>query len=148
MRAHPRSDGFTLLELLVVIFIVSLVAAIVFPALRTDTGRLREDAKKVSSILRYISDSAIATKHTYTIKFDIDKHIIEWEGPEGKKTQSISTLQSVEVKPKGTIKEGEVKLYAGPDGFEDFIEVTLLGEETKAIVKFNPISGRTKIEER
>lgn len=148
MRARPKPDGFTLLELLVVIFIVSLIASLVFPALRTDTGRLRADAKKVSSILRYISDSAIATKHTYTVRFDLDKHLIEWEGPEGKRTESLNTLQSVNIKPKGTIKEGEVKIYAGPDGIEDFIEVTLSGEETIAIVEFNPISGRVKVKER
>lgn len=148
MRAPNKSDGFTLLELLVVIFIVALIASIVFPALRTDTARLRADARKVSSILRYISDSAIATKHTYTIRFDIEKHIIEWEGPEGKRTESIGTLQSVNIKPKGTIKEGEVKIYVGPDGFGDFIDVTLLDEDTKAIVEFNPISGRAKIKEK
>ena len=65
-----NNRGFTLLELVVIIFILSLVLAISFPSfsLQKD-GKLKSEAGHIASILRYLNDSAISTKETYA-----DKH--------------------------------------------------------------------------
>lgn len=140
-----RKTGFTLLELVVVIFIVSLLAALAYPAFRTDSSKVKEEARKTASLLRYLSDSAIATKRTYSLRFDLDAHTIEWDGPEGKRQDTFSTLREVSLQSKGAIKDGTVTVFSGPVGFEEFIKVEFSEADTALSVEFNPISGRAKI---
>ena len=140
--------GFTLLELIVVIFIVSLLAALVFPAFRTDAGKVKSDARKISSILRYLSDGSIAAKRTFSLKFNLDDDRVEWDGPEGKKKDSLDSLESVRLQSKGAVTEGELTVFSGPSGFEEYMEINLVEDEQALTVEFNPISGRAKIIEK
>ena len=50
--------GFTLIELVVVIFVVSLVVAISLPSFRhIGANTLKSDARRVASILRYLNET-------------------------------------------------------------------------------------------
>lgn len=143
---HFPKRGFTLMELIVVLFIISLLIGIVFPTFYgVEEKRLKSDARRIASVLRYLNDSAISTKKTYFLKFDLSKGSISWDGPEGVKTEHFRSLTSLELPSKGEVKEGEIILFFGPFGVEENIAVHLRTEEEGMKVTFSPVSGRAKI---
>lgn len=141
-----RQHGFTLLELIVVIFVIALLAGLVFPSFSGLSRRqLSTDARRVASLLQYLSDSAMASKETYSVDFDLQKSSISWKGPEGNKTESLKSLSGVELQSKGMTREGLVTVFFGPPGITEYIKVLLKDEGKEMKVTFNPISGRSKI---
>jgi general secretion pathway protein H len=148
-KCYPSvTDGFTLIELIVVLFLISLTAALVFPSFSNlGERRIASDANKIASLLRYLNDTAIYTKETYSLKFDLRDDAISWEGPDGEKHEDIKSLSSLYLPSKGQIKEGEVTIFFGPLGTAENIEVRLKDKEKDMTVSFSPISGRAKISE-
>ncbi len=142
---RPR-DGFTLLELVVVLFIVSLLAAVVFPSFHSLNGKdLKSDAKRAASLLRHLNDSAISRKETYALRFDLQSGSVSWKGPDGEKSEKIRSLAGVKLSSKGEVKEGEVIVFFGPLGVQEGIELLLTREGEEMRVTLNPASGRVKI---
>jgi general secretion pathway protein H len=141
-----KISGYTLLELAVVVFIISLLTAIVMPSFfSSGDSRLKADARKMASLLRYLNDSSIYTKKTFSLAFDLEEDSISWRGPDGDKTDKIKTLSSVELQSKGDIKEGQVTVFFGPLGITENISVHLKGDKKGMTVTLNAISGRAKI---
>ena len=90
------SHGFSLLELIVVLFIVSLVVAIVLPSFSGfGENKLKSESREMASILRYMYDSAVSRKETFFMKFDLDTNMISWKGPEGEKTRTFDDMTGV-----------------------------------------------------
>jgi len=144
--SHPGRRGFTLLELIVVIFIISLIAAVIFPSFSgLGENRLKSEAKKTASLLRYLNDSAIFTKETYSLKFDLQEGLISWKGPDGEKTEKIKSLAGIRLPSKGEVKEGEATVFFGPLGIQENIEVFLRDKDEGMRVTLNPVSGRVKM---
>jgi general secretion pathway protein H len=138
--------GFTLLELIVVIFIISLLAAIVFPSFKGMEGRqISSDARMVASLMRYLNDSSTASKETLSLEFDLREGVLSWNGPEGKKKEKIRTLAGIDLESKGLIREGYVTIFFSPSGLQEYTEVLLRDEEKDMKIAFNPVSGRAKI---
>jgi len=143
---HSRHEGFTLLELIVVIFIISLLAAVIFPSFSgLGENRLKSEAKKAASLLRYLNDSAIFTKETYSLKFDLQEGLISWKGPDGEKAEKIKSLAGIRLPSKGEVKEGQVTVFFGPLGIQENIEILLKDKGEGMRVTLNPVSGRVKI---
>ena len=67
--------GFTLLELLVVLVIISLMSVLVVPQLTGSLSRmnLQTASKKISASLRYARSRAVSEKITYVAIFDFEK---------------------------------------------------------------------------
>lgn len=139
--------GFTLLELAVVVFIISLMAALVFPAFFNSDNKLRSDARKMASLLRYLNDNAISAKETYPLKFNIGEEELSWKGPDGEKTEKVRTLAGVDLQSKGELKKGEVTVFFGPLGIREYLALHLREDEKEMTVSINPVSGRVKIAE-
>ena len=68
--------GFTLLELLVVLVIISLMSALVVPKIAGSMVnlKLKTASKRVSAALRYARSNAVSEKRTYAAAFDFDKN--------------------------------------------------------------------------
>jgi len=142
----PEPEGFTLLELLLVIGLVSLLMAIVFPSLYGAEGmRLKSDAKKIASVLRYLNDSSIATKDSYSLTFDFGENSISWKGPDVEKTEEFKSLSSVELPSKGNVNEGQVIVSFGPFGIQENLVVHLRQSGETMMIVFNQLSGRAAI---
>jgi general secretion pathway protein H len=73
--AHS-SEGYTLLELLVVLIIISLVSALVAPKLAGSLGSLnfKTASKKLSASLRYARSQATSEKITYGALLQMEKN--------------------------------------------------------------------------
>ena len=71
---HRNRRGFTLLELIVVLIIISLMSAVVVPRLVGPMGNLdlKTASQKISASLRYVRSHAASEKTTYEALFDFD----------------------------------------------------------------------------
>lgn len=68
----PRRPGFTLLELLLVVAIVAILAAVVLPSMQPATyDQLRSTAQIVATDLAYARSLAVANNDNYRITFDL-----------------------------------------------------------------------------
>ena len=114
-RASSFNSGFTLLELLVVLFIISILIAAVFPSLHIIEGwGLASDARRIASVLRYLNDNSVATKETCTLKVDFRESALSWKGPDfeknGKVQKPCECGASVERRDKG--RRGTALFYS------------------------------------
>jgi len=146
---HSRSAGFTLIEILVVVFIISLTIALVMPNfLGTGKNALKTEARHMSSALRYIYDEAVGKKQTYLFNINLDEN--SWGFTSEQETRSFMTKGGVEVSDvitlaNGEISEGELLIEFGPMGPEESILLHLKKGESAYTIIFNHLSGRTKI---
>jgi len=140
------NNGFTLLELIAVIFIVSLMLAFSFPYFTVmDGGKLKSEARKVASILRYMNDSALATKETYTIKVNFEQKLLSYNGPEGEKIENLTNLSALHLQSGGAVSNGEVIVFFGPTGASESFTVYLKGGKADTAITFNSLSGRARV---
>jgi Tfp pilus assembly protein FimT len=140
------SRAFTLFEILLVVFLLSLIAALSFPAFsRIGEGRLKSDAKRAASILRYINDTAIARKETLTLHFNLDSSTASWQAEEGQKKETLESLRYVSLPSRGEVREGELSIFFGPLGAPEDISLRFEEEAGGMTVALNRMSGRVKI---
>ncbi|HEX9022360.1 MAG TPA: prepilin-type N-terminal cleavage/methylation domain-containing protein [Geobacteraceae bacterium] len=161
----PRTSscgGFTLLEMMVIVFIISMVAIIVFPLLpSTDASNLRDSARRLSTVIRYLGDQAITTKSNYRMQLDmtdntvIVKKIVDNEetAPEDpffsrKVLAEGVSIEDVEVPRLGKTGEGVVEADFGVAGLGEFTVIHLKGEKGGhfTITAF-PNGGKVTVEE-
>jgi general secretion pathway protein H len=73
-----RSRGFSLLELVIVLLIISLLALLVTPRLTKTIGHMevKSAAKKISAILRYCRSDAVNKNRIVQVSFDTESHLI------------------------------------------------------------------------
>ena len=146
LRTGRCRAGFTLLELIIVIFVISISLAVVFPSFYGfGEKEIKADARRIASVLRYLNDSALAKKDTYSLKFDLEENTVSWYGPDGGKTEKLKSLSSIEIQSKGEVKEGQVVIFFNPLGIEESIAIYLQDGEERMSVTLNSISGRVKI---
>jgi general secretion pathway protein H len=140
--------GFTLIELVVVLFIISIITAVLLPSFAGfGESRLKSDAREMASILRYMNDSAITRKETYSLKFDLDKNIVSWKGPDGEKAKEFDDMTGVTSESKGMVSKGELIFFFDPLGARENLDVHMSRDNKNMIVSLNHLSGRVKIED-
>ena len=117
--------GFTLLELLVVLVIISLTSVLVAPQLTGSLAKtnLQTASKKISASLRYARSQAASEKITYVAVFDFEKDRLSIKT--GQEAQTGETL-------KEDLGDGEEpvirsKSYDLPDGVK--LEKGISGED-------------------
>ncbi len=142
------NKGFTLLELIVALFIVSLVLAVVFPSFAVfGENRLKSEAREMASILRYMNDSASSRKETFVMKFDLDTNKVFWKGPEGEKTKVFEDLTGVTTQANGMVNKGELIVFFDPLGIKENLSIHLSGEKKNITITLNHLSGKVKIKD-
>lgn len=145
-RGSEGNSGFTLLELVLVVFIIALFAALALPSFSNlGTGGLKNDAKKLASLLRYLNDSSIYTKKNFQLVFDFSEKKISWTGPEGEKSRDLGGVTAVALSSKGVVREGQLLVPFGPLGLGENIEITVRKGADETRVSMNSLSGRVKI---
>lgn len=160
--ADMGRDGFTLIELTVVLVILSVVALLVIPRLPiAREGDLRTSARTLAATLRYLGNQAIADKNRYRLRISlIDQGMkvtrVIQEGDEVAVTDEllnrISLREGVEVADVvssrlGTVSSGELVLNFSPLGAEEFTVIHLKSGEKAAYytVALYPGSGRVSV---
>ena len=150
-RGPRKKDGFTLVELIIVIFIISLTTALVMPNLWDRSGRaLKSETKRFANTMRYIYDEAIGKKQTYILKIDLNTD--SWSFESESESRSFRTKETVMFKDiiipsLGEVSAGQVMLKFGPMGPEEPLTLHLMQDDHEYTVMFNPLNGRVKIHE-
>jgi type II secretion system protein H len=140
------SRGFTLLELLVVLCIISVVMALVIPSFSgTGERRLRSEAREIASILNYLQDSAVSRKETFALRCNLDENSIWWKGPDGEKRRSFGGMTGVTTQSTGRMAQGEVILFFEPLGIRENLSIHLMSDKKEMTVTLHHLSGRVKI---
>ncbi|MFC1769931.1 Tfp pilus assembly protein FimT/FimU [Nitrospirota bacterium] len=139
------SQGYTLIELLAVLIIIAVGAALVMPAFSRPANTLKAEAGKIASTLRYLNDHAASTKRQTSVIFDLKSKQILWEKGDEKEKLEVSSMLGVELPSKGLVKEGQLIIYFNPSGVAEPVTVHLRRGDSTLEVTYNPISRRAKI---
>ena len=145
----PRltNQGFTLMELLVVLIIISLMTVLVAPNLAGSLSgmNLKTAAKKISAALRYAQSRAISEKVTCTACFDFEKSMLSILAVTGSPAEINPELSEPELSGKDTKKTEKAKTYYLPDGIRFEKCVSREDEFDSGIFKivFFPEGGNT-----
>jgi general secretion pathway protein H len=81
-------NGFTLLELMVVMALISMISVLVVPRLAGSLGKMNAEtaARKIAASLRYARSQAVSQKIAYVSLFDFDKNrliVKNWQAEPG-----------------------------------------------------------------
>lgn len=143
---NKKAKGFTLVELLVVIFILSVITALVMPSFYgIGEGKLKSETGRIASLLRYLNDTAISRKETYFLKLNLDTKTAKWNTPEGERSEKFDSLLNISTTSTKNVSKGEIILFFSPLGLQENLMITLKDNDKTMSVSFNPLSGRTKI---
>ena len=138
--------GFTLLELIVVLFIISLVMALILPSFSGfGENKLKSEAREMASILRYMNDSAVSRKETFLMKFDLDEGTVYWKGPDGEKKRKFDDITGVTTQSTGKVSKGEITLFFEPLGVRENLSVYMSKGNKEMAITLNHLSGKVKI---
>ncbi len=164
-----RTGGFTLLELVMVIAILALAAALVFPHLPSLGGNdLKVSARRLAGAIRYLNDQAVATKTGYRMRIvpgdgTIDIQRVEAATSGTDKPASPPkldpflqeqlladgvTVSDVVTGREGKKSAGEVVLTFGMGGLNDYAAIHLKGSDDRQYtVRAYPSTGRVRVDE-
>jgi len=138
--------GFTLLELIVALFVISIVMALAMPSF-TGFGerKLKSEVREMASLLRYMNDSAIARKETYFMKFALDDGMVSWTGPDGTRQKAFDDISGITTQATGRVSKGEITFFFEPLGTRENISVHMSDGSNEMSVTLHHLSGRVKI---
>jgi general secretion pathway protein H len=157
---NRRHHGFTLIELVVVVAILSLVALLVIPLLpSTDAANLRSSARRLSAVIRYLGERSVTTKIPYRMLLDLtDNTITVKQITNGEETAPDDpffarklladgvTVEDVEIPRLGKLGVGEITVDFGGRGLEEFIIIHLKGgKENRFTVMAFPGGGKVNV---
>lgn len=146
LKAGKCNHGFSYLELLVVLFIISIITTTVFPAfISFSESKTKSEAKEIASIIRYLNDNALLKKETLFIKFDIDRNTVFWSSESGQRMKKIHSLIMVNTQSRGDVSKGELIFFFEPDGAKENLDVYLMDKKDRFLISFNHLSGRVRI---
>ncbi len=143
--------GFTLIELIIVIFVISITTALIMPSLWNMGDRaLKSEANRIGNTLRYIYDEAAGKKQTYVLIFDLDSDAWKFESKiesRSFKLKDTVMFKDLLVPSLGKVSSGEIKLIFYPAGPEESITLHLIKDTAEYTVIFNHLNGRAKVYE-
>lgn len=146
LRVGICNKGFTFLELIVVIFILSIVIALIMPSfIGIGDNKLKSEAREIASVLRYLYDSAVSRKETFLIKFNFNGDTVSFSSPEGEKRKEFNNIIGVTTQSRGLVSTGELIFFFEPLGITENLSVHLNKENKFMDVTLNHLSGRVKI---
>lgn len=163
MNRRFHSGGFTLLELVVVLVLLSLAAAVVVPRLPAmQESRLRASARQLATQLRYLDERAVTGKIPYILRINLDEQKIDVvsktatgdDAPPDDPFLQRSPLQEgiiirdLHTERLGTVSEGTVRIAYGPGGLSELLLIHLaIPGGSNVTVQALPVSGIVRIAE-
>jgi type II secretion system protein H len=144
LETFPVPTGFSLLELLLVLALAGLLAAVVIPSLpgAVESARLRGSAGEVRAVLTLARTLAVSEARSRLVAFDLDRGEYgidadsrKWLLPEGIRLATVRLGDA----DKGS---GVVRVRFYPDGSADDAEIALSSAGGgKRKVTVDPLTG-------
>lgn len=142
--SEPRNDrGFTLIELVVVLFVISIATGLALPAVGRgiESLELRAQVAGFSAFLRYGREQAIVKRAAHEVRVDSRSHrlILVVAGSESPKAQrQLSARVRISADPPGA----QVVTFS-PQGLSSGASFRLEGQSGRVYrVTVDPVTGR------
>jgi prepilin-type N-terminal cleavage/methylation domain-containing protein len=150
---YARNQGFTLLELLMVVLVVALVLAISYPSLSRGSAsiHLRSTGRDVLNTFRHAREKAITEQIGMKVTVDREKQqlILADDLGDGIRTYPMpSDVKIHRIALGGSeIQEGPVPVRFLPNGSSDAVELLLRSDAGSFLrIISDPITGGARIE--
>jgi general secretion pathway protein H len=153
--------GFTLIELIVVLVIVSIAAALVAPRLpATESMELKSSARATATMLRYLGERSTGSKNIYRLRINMADNSLSVTRklPSGDEIPPDDSLLSRKVLARGItiadlesprigkVTEGEVTVDFGAGGLSEFLTLHLCAAKGECYtVAGYPQGGKVKL---
>jgi prepilin-type N-terminal cleavage/methylation domain-containing protein len=144
-RHEVDARGFTLLELIVALFVIALAVGLVAPVVgrSAETLRGRADVARFSAMLRHARDQAITTRRAHAVVIDPAGHraTIVAAPNEVRQTRALSADLRVDAKPPEALTVG-----FEPSGVSTGGDFQLTTGHMRFRVSVDQLTGRVRIE--
>ena len=150
MKNEREQRGVTIMEMLVVIALISILVAIVFPSVGSGLGslELRTSVQRVAAAARYARDQAIHRQRYYALEIDPEKGSVTVLDAERGSTRSFELPAAVRVEkilPEERQNTDQPRqILFGPDGAWPQFEVVLANQKREVTVSFDALTGAPK----
>jgi general secretion pathway protein H len=151
---RERDQGFTLLELMVVVVVIALTLAVSYPSLSRGTSiiRLRSTARDVLSTFRYAREKAVTEQKGMRVAVNQDKQelILTDDLGEGSRTYSLPAEVKIQrmVFAGKEVVEGPMVIRFLPNGSSENAEVWLRSKTGSNLrIVTDPITGGAQVEQ-
>ena len=142
---HKASGGFTLVEIMVVMVIITIVTAFALPALRTNlfSDQLKSTARKIIGLVSEASQEAVRSQSVYLLNFDFEGNRIWMSGGKSASTDE-ETDRKQELDLPDSVRVVDISsVHGGKEGQgEAVIRFTTQGYVDKTLIHLRSDDGR------
>ncbi|MFQ5949334.1 MAG: Tfp pilus assembly protein FimT/FimU [Nitrospiria bacterium] len=152
-------DGFTLLELVLVVTILGIVALLIFPRVSSfGAGRMKWTARHLAGLIQHLAQESVSTKRTHRLYYNLENGAY-WAAFLEENNEFVTvgdplavrrvlprgiTFEDVITSQQGKVNEGEAFTQFYPVGVEK-TWIHLKEEERIWTLVVNPLTGRVKV---
>jgi prepilin-type N-terminal cleavage/methylation domain-containing protein len=116
LRPGPASSrGFTLLEIMIVMVIITMVTSFAVPALRSNlySDQLKSTARKLVGLVSEASQEAVGKRTTYLLNVDFERNLV-WISPEKAEGEELERRRLKQMEIPESVRVAEVaSVYGG-----------------------------------
>jgi Tfp pilus assembly protein FimT len=161
----PHSNGFTLIELTIIIVILGVMLSLIIPRLgEIGEANLKRSARHLTGMIRFLHEESLAKKERYRLRFDVtegrywtEKWTILSLSERTAEYKRYSSDMATEGRLSGQTTFRDVKVASHPD--ETYIEFSPEGWVERALIHLrdgdnrdftlmvNPLTGDTELRE-
>jgi len=158
-RGNPMQSlvlGFTLLELLVVLLLVGLLTALVFPSIGrgVQTLRLKTSSREIVATLRLARSKSITEQKIYWVSFDLEKNQVELSSDDRRYQKSFQLPEGIAISKVSSEGANEPRnqqsyhYFFEPNGMAQAFEVLLWNSRGRGMKIFqDPLKRSPRLEE-
>lgn len=155
MKQIANHNGFALLELLLVMFIIGLSAALSIPVVGSsiDNLKIKSAAKNLSTTLRYARNIAIAEKQSYTVQIKPHENtvfLVPSLKPESKKEMKLYEKAKIakvtRFNDAAELEEKAITFYPRGNSSGGSIIIHDANDSPAYVINIEPSTARVKVE--
>jgi len=150
------AHGFTLLELLVVLVLIGLLTALVFPSMGRGMAmlRLKTSSREIAATLRLARSKAIAEQQIYWVGFDAEKNEIELASDDRQYRKSFELPTGIAISKVSSPGRDESRsrheawFFFAPNGMAQAFEVLIENNRGRGVrILQNPLLRSPRLED-
>jgi len=155
-----HSRGFTLIEILVVMVLISLVTAFTIPSIRTSlfSDQLKATARRLVGFVTEVSQNAVSNQSEYRISFDLEENHV-WATPEAAKNKQEEEVKEIKLEVPESVRivdvvsassdknsQGTATLFLSKKGYIDKTAIHLRSDDGRDMtIILSPFMGVIRI---